>query len=211
MTAMFAICSQYHSPFQYMCCSESIGCAADLTRVLPIWKSRCNDSIAGWDTVYVFWPRRRDPKRGGECVDTVAASHVALIEVLGCVEADHNREGREADRTIEQVATVGKQGKSFFSLSPSLSFSLSLSFFFLSQIFLSIMCSNTEFLFFCSAGLELWLWVQAVKIKRKSQEDVLGRNKTCETIQKLWCWTKSTASTSQEPISNWMPEERELH
>lgn len=61
------------------------------------------------------------------CVHGVAASHVALIEVLGCVEADHNREGREADRTIEQVATLGKQGKSFFfSL---LSRSLSLSFF----------------------------------------------------------------------------------
>lgn len=89
------------------------------------------------------------------CVHGVAASHVALIEVLGCVEADHNREGREADRTIEQVATLGKQGKSFFFLS-SLVLSLFLSFFFLSQIFLSIMCSETEFLFFCSAVLELW-------------------------------------------------------
>lgn len=39
---------------------------------------------------------------------------MALIEVLGCAEADHNQEGRKADRTTEWAAMPGKQGKCFF-------------------------------------------------------------------------------------------------
>lgn len=68
---------------------------------------------------------------------------MALIEVLGCAEADHNQEGRKADRTIEWAAMPGKQGKFFF--------------FFLSQIFLSIMCFSQEFLFCGSVG-RLWVF-----------------------------------------------------
>lgn len=69
---------------------------------------------------------------------------MALIEVLGCAEADHNQEGRKADRTIEWAAMPGKQGKCFF-------------FFF--RIFLSIMCFSQEILFGGSAGT-LWVFGQ---------------------------------------------------
>lgn len=47
---------------------------------------------------------------------------MALIEVLGCAEADHNQEGRKADRTIEWAAVPGKQGKYFFSFSSPIYF-----------------------------------------------------------------------------------------
>lgn len=211
MTAVPAICSQYHSPFQYMCCFESIGCAADLARVLPIRKSSCNDSIGGWDTVYVRWPRRRDPKRGEECVYTVLQRRMwHWLRSLGVLRPIIIGKAERRTEQLSRWPRLGSRGNLFFFLS-SLVLSLFLSFFFLSQIFLSIMCSETEFSFFCSAGLELWFWVQTVKIKWKPRENVLGRNKTCKTIQKLRCWTKSTASTSQEPTSNWKPEGRELH
>lgn len=127
MTAVSAICSQYYSPFQYMCCFERIGCAADLTRVLPIRKSSCNDSIGGWDTVYVRWPRRCHPKRGEECVYTVLQRRMwHWLRSLGVLRPIIIGKAERRTEQLSRWPRLGSRGNLFFSL---LSRSLSLSFF----------------------------------------------------------------------------------
>lgn len=160
------------SPFQYMCCFESIGCAADVTRVLPIRKNSCNDSIGGWDTVYVRWPRRRDLKRGEECVYTVLQRRMwHWLRSLGVLRPIIIGKAERRTEQLSRWPRLGGRGNLFFFSPLSFSLSFVLSFFFLSQIFLSIMCSETEFLFF----LQHWTRTEVLSADGENKTEATGR------------------------------------